>query len=175
MFSWRSGAVTFLKMLAEQSVFIPLWPFVLGLRVRFGHIFNQKFSTIMPSERFYLGGENSLRSYEIDQAPPLGIFIEPDGKRRLVPQGGKSMFNGNIELRFPLYKNFGATIFQDFGILSDTKMSDVKSQSLLTATGFGLRYNTPIGPLRFDIGFKWHKCDLEESFFAWFLTFGNAF
>jgi outer membrane protein assembly factor BamA len=175
MFSWHSGAVTFFKMLAEQSFFAPLDPMVLGVRVRFGHIFNQKFSSIMPPERFFLGGANSLRGYEPDYAPPLGIYIEENGKRRLVPQGGKSMFNANIEMRFWVTKNFGGTIFQDFGVLSTTSMSDVTAGSLLAATGFGLRYETPIGPLRFDLGFKWRREELEDSSIAWFLTFGNAF
>lgn len=175
MFSWHSGLVTFFKILAEQSLFIPVSSVVLGLRVRFGHIFNQKFNSIMPPERFFLGGANSLRGYEPDFAPPLGIFTEENGKRRLVPQGGKSMFNSNIELRFWFFKNFGGTIFQDFGILSTTNMSDIRPRSLLAATGFGLRYETPIGPLRFDVGVKWKRQELEDSSFAWFLTFGNAF
>jgi outer membrane protein insertion porin family len=175
MFSWKKGSVNFFKMLYEQSFFVPFDPCVLGIRFRFGHIFNQRLSSIMPPERFYLGGPNSLRGYEIDQAPPLGIFIDDHGKRCLVAQGGKSMFNGNVELRIPLYNALGATLFQDIGVLIENSLAEISGNKLLAATGFGLRYNTPIGPLRFDLGWKWKRRKREESSYAWFLTLGNAF
>lgn len=175
MYSWQRSSVNFFKILAEQLVFIPFYKFVLGFRARLGHIFNQKFRAIMPPERFYLGGANSLRSYEPDLAPPLGIFIEENGKHYFVPQGGKSMFNATAELKFFCYKNIGVTVFHDVGYLSDNHFSDIKPEFLLAATGFGLRYETPVGPLRFEIGFKWKRRIPEESLYAWFLTFGNAF
>jgi len=53
--------------------------------------------------------------------------------------------------------------------------ADFKPQDILAATGFGLRIFTPIGPLRFDIGWKWRKQLPIERSFAWFLTFGQAF
>lgn len=166
---------SFFKMLFEQSFFIPLKYAVAALRFRCGHIFYREFSGIMPSERFYLGGSHSLRSYESDLAPPVGVFEDYDGKKRVVPRGGRTMVNGNIELRFPLYKKMGAVLFQDLGALSGKMFADFKPQDLLTATGFGLRFFTPVGPLRFDIGWKWRKQFPEERSFAWFLTFGQAF
>lgn len=175
MFPWDRRGVTFFKMLFEQSYFVSIRRLTIGLRARFGHIFNEKFSRVMPSDRFYLGGENSIRAYSPNQAPPLGCFIDENGKKHLVPQGGKTMFNGNIELRFPLFKNFNGGIFQDVGILVEHAKNAVKGGQWLAATGFGVRYNTPIGPLRFDIGWKWRKNELEDSWFACFLTLGHAF
>jgi outer membrane protein assembly factor BamA len=175
MYSWKKGSANFLKMQMEQSFFIPLSLAVLAVRARIGHIFNQELKAIMPTERFYLGGENSLRGYCADFAPPLGLIIEPDGKKKLVPQGGRSMFNSNIELRFPLYKNLFGAVFQDVGILIENALSKIDGNKMLAATGVGLRYLTPIGPVRFDIGWKWKKHEHEESRYAWFLTLGNAF
>ena len=145
------------------------------MKIRFGHIFNGNFSSIMPPERFYLGGEHSIRSYEADFAPPLGSFINDDDKRVFVPQGGKSMVNVSLEARFPLYGNLGGVLFQDLGALAQNKLAELKGGKFLGATGFGLRYLTPIGPIRFDIGFKWHRHDEEQSRFAWFLTIGESF
>lgn len=177
MIPLRSISTTFVKVLFEQSIFLPIpWIFsVFGFRFRAGHIFNQDFNNIMPPERFYLGGQNSLRSYEPDMGPPLGSFVEKNGKRVLVPQGGKSMFNMNIELRFPLFWNIGGVVFQDLGFLADQSLTEVIRSHLIAGTGFGIRYYTPVGPLRFDIGWKWKKFAPEESRYAWFLTLGHAF
>lgn len=166
---------SFFKLLFEQSFFIPFKSVVAAFRFRCGHIFYREFSGIMPSERFYLGGSHSLRGYEADLAPPLGVFVDDDGKHHVVPRGGRTMVNGNIELRFPLYKRIGGVVFQDLGALSGNMFADFKMHHILAATGFGLRIFTPIGPLRFDIGWKWRKQLPIERSFAWFLTFGQAF
>lgn len=169
-----SGDIYFIRLLAEQSVYIPIKKVVLALRCRVGHIFHQIFSAIMPTERFYLGGANSIRSYETDLCPPLGKVCS-NGEEIFVPQGGKSMVNCNIEARFPLYNKLGGVLFQDVGCLSKTVFSNISQENLLAATGVGLRYHTPLGPLRFDFGIKWHAKVPHESRYAWFLTFGHAF
>lgn len=176
MFPWKRDATAFLKILFEQSVFYdPINNVICGMKLRFGHIFGGAFSRIMPPERFYLGGEHSLRSYQADFAPPLGSFINNEGERIFVPQGGKSMLNASFEVRFPIYKNFGGVLFQDMGILAQNELEELKGGKFLAATGFGFRYLTPIGPVRFDIGFKWHRHSEHESLYAWFLTLGESF
>lgn len=167
--------VHFFKIVCEQSFFLPVKSLVFGFRLRFGHIFNQDFKTIMPPERFYLGGQNSLRSYEANQAPPLGSFINEEGKREFVPQGGRSMVNVNLECRIPLYGSFGAVLFQDLGTLVEHSFAEVKGGRLLFGTGCGVRYYSPVGPVRFDIGWKWRKEDPAQSSYAWFLMLGHAF
>jgi len=165
-----------IKVFAEQGTFIPLSSTVLGIRFRAGHIFRQEFSAVMPPERFYLGGPFSLRSYPQDHCPPLGVY-DDGGTVQYVPQGGKTMFNANFEWRLPFHEQtvWGAA-FQDFGILvEDMTASPIISSHPLAATGFGFRYLTPVGPLRFDIGWKWRKERPEEPAYAWFLIFGNAF
>jgi outer membrane protein assembly factor BamA len=165
----------FFKLLVEHSWFVPLDQIVAAFRVRFGHIFHKDFKDIMPNERFYLGGSNSIRSYETDLAPPTGEFIDDDGKAHAVPRGGKSMFNLNAELRIPVARKAGIVIFQDLGALSGDSFADFTTDKIVTGTGFGLRFFTPIGPLRFDIGFKWKKDRPDERRYNWVLTFGQAF
>jgi outer membrane protein assembly factor BamA len=163
----------FLKFLIDQSFFIPvLKESVLAICLRVGHIFTDDFRVIMPIERFYLGGTYSIRSYEPDMAPPLGaalIECNHDCPEQIIylPQGGKSMVNFSFEYRFPIYQNFGAVVFQDLGTLLKAG-ENLGQNRLLLATGFGLRYKTPLGPLRFDIGWRPRN-------FAWFLTIGHAF
>jgi len=165
----------FVKLLFEQSFFVPLRSLVLAFRFRFGHIFHQKFCAIMPIERFYLGGSHSLRGYQADMALPLGLCIDDSGKKDFVPRGGKTMMNANFEIRFPLVNKLGGVIFQDIGLLSSDNFADFNPENVLASTGFGLRLYTPLGPLRFDIGWKWRRRRSVERACAWFLTFGQSF
>lgn len=174
MFSPKVAAGSFLRVLGEQSFFYPLYGDCIGaLRVRLGHIFCSKFTTLLPSERFYLGGSNSLRGYEPSMVPPLNACTNKN-ETFWVPVGGKSMVNINAEIRFPMYSQFDGVLFNDMGVLSQEGFT-VLPNNWLGATGFGFRYKTPIGPIRFDIGWKWHKREATERRYAWFLTFGHAF
>lgn len=173
---------SFFKILIEQSMFFPIYgpDFVLGLRGRCGTILNADFKDIVPIERFYLGGAYSVRSYEPDHVPPLNPFCDSHGNKRLVPTGGRSMFNMNIEGRFPLYGTLSGVIFTDFGLLSESGYNAVRVNNAVAAAGFGLRLNTVVGPIRFDIGWKLGSRDQIaglpcERSFAWFLVLGNAF
>jgi len=171
---------TTIKMMLDQSFFWPIYKNIIGcIRMRWGHIFRQKFEEIMPIERFFLGGPYSVRGYSKDTVPPLGLscIIDPTTgktKKEHTIQGGSSMINGNIELRFPLYKSIGGVIFQDIGVLSQSGFSGFTGRWYPTS-GCGLRYKTPIGPLRFDMGWKWKKHFCDEPSFAWYLTLGQAF
>jgi outer membrane protein assembly factor BamA len=142
------------------------------------NIFRETFREIMPIERFYLGGPFSVRGYSKDTVPPLGSTIKKhsDGSTTIeyTIQGGSSMINGNIELRIPLYKSFGCVLFQDIGVLSQSGLSGFVGKWAPTS-GFGLRYNTPIGALRFDIGWKWKKNFPKDTSHAWYLTLGQVF
>jgi translocation and assembly module TamA len=166
----------FIKLLFEHSSFVSLADAVtFALRIRFGHIFHRAFCDIVPNERFYLGGANSIRSYQADHCPPLGCFVDCEGKSTLVPRGGKTMVNLNAEARIATFKNIDLVLFQDFGLLSGDNFNDFNVNNLAAGTGFGVRYFTPIGPLRFDIAWKWKKHAPNEPRTNWFLTFGQAF
>ncbi len=169
----KGASELFLKLHVEQSFFVPIYSAVLGVRFRFGHIFYENFSGINPIERFYLGGSHSVRGYEGDLVPPLSQFIEDD-HICLIPRGGKSMINANIEMRFSIFENIGAVIFHDSGVLSAANFSEQNS-FIAHASGFGVRFHTPLGPLRFDIGFKWNRLFEQEERYAWYVTFGHAF
>lgn len=166
---------SFLKLLIDHAYFVPFNYAILGTRIRVGHIFFKHFSQIMPAERFYLGGANSIRSYETDLCPPLGVIFDDADQLRFVPQGAQSMVNVNVELRIPAKRNLWFALFQDLGALSNTKFADIKMRHILAGTGAGIRIKTPIGPLRFDFAFKWHRPDQTIAPYCWFLSFGNAF
>ena len=167
------------RLMLEQSFFYPLYhDLIFASRVRFGHIFRRDFEQIMPIERFYLGGPFSLRGYEKDALPPLGVTqrINEQGEQvtEYTIQGGGSMINGNAELRFPLFNKLGGVLFQDIGILSQSGLAGFKDK-WYPSSGFGLRYKTPIGAIRFDLGWKWQSRLAGDTPYAWVLTLGEAF
>ncbi|MBU1007592.1 BamA/TamA family outer membrane protein [Candidatus Dependentiae bacterium] len=166
----QTNRSTTCKIMTDHAQFYHLGRQVVGaLRIRGGHIFRENFEEIMPIERFYLGGPLSVRGYSKDTVPPLG----KTDKNEYTIQGGNSMINCNIELRFPIYKALGGVLFQDVGALGQCGFFQFASWA--PTSGCGLRYQTPIGALRFDIGWKWKKSFPTDSRYAWYLTLGQAF
>lgn len=160
------------KLLSEQSLFFPLGACFIGaLRCRAGYILTKEFTSLLPSERFYLGGPTTIRSYAPDFAPPLGCYIDECGREIFIPVGGNLMLNGNIEIRICPTALIQIVLFQDLGMLSYPGCSS----RYLLASGFGLRYITPLGPIRFDIGFRPYISFPTDTHVGWFLTFGQAF
>ena len=78
------------------------------------------------------------------------------------------MINCNFEVRFPIYYEFEGALFCDTGVLVQDSVDDF-SNNLLGGAGFGFRYNTPVGPLRFDIAFKIDRKYIDfESPYVWY-------
>ena len=176
------------KFLGEYALYVPFSQrTVFAVRTRVGHVFNRKYNELLPIDRFYLGGANTLRGYDRDYCPPLGVLTTPvyapstglpaaaNDLWRFVNQGGRTMFNCNFEVRFPIYYEFQGAVFLDSGVLIKDSVQDIPD-NLLGGAGFGFRYNTPIGPIRFDIAFKLDRKYLDfESPYVWYLTLGQAF
>jgi outer membrane protein assembly factor BamA len=116
------------------------------------------------SERFFSGGANSHRGFPINQAGPR----DPQTG---FPIGGAAQFFNSLELRFPLrWQNMGGVLFHDAGNVYSRlgRISFRGSQRsvernglpvfdfdyMVHAAGIGLRYRTPIGPVRFDVGYS---------------------
>lgn len=165
-----------LRVLGEYAHFIPIHKQVVGaVRVRAGYIFYKNFSEIMASERFYLGGGYSVRCCGVDLVPPLGVYTTARGRKIRVPIGGKAMVQGSAELRFPVYRDIGAVLFSDCGMLAQADIVAEFPRNVVLGAGFGLRYQTPVGPVRFDIGWMLNNRHEGLPNYAWFLTLGHAF
>jgi len=96
-------------------------------------------------ERFFLGGRTTVRGYEQDTLGPKGS----DGN----PTGGNVFLMENLEIRTSLGKGIGIVAFLDGGNVW-VKIKDINSTDIKFTTGLGLRYNTPVGPIRIDYGQK---------------------
>ena len=126
--------------------------------------------TVPLPERFYAGGGTSLRGFGLNQAGPRDPTTG-------FPVGGLALLIFNQELRFPMRLPFignrlGGTIFYDGGNVYDDiyhinlawkskSMTDLNYWS--NTVGFGLRYPTPVGPVRLDIGFLLNPAQYECS------------
>ncbi|MGZ6251282.1 MAG: BamA/TamA family outer membrane protein [Candidatus Chromulinivorax sp.] len=183
-----TSQTSFFKLLGEYALYIPFTNKTIGaIRTRVGHVFNRQYNQILPIDRFYLGGANTVRGYDRDYCPPLGRLTTPvyapnvglppaaNDEWRYVNQGGRTMLNCNFELRFPIYYEFTGAIFADTGVLVKDSVEQVPD-NILAGVGFGFRYNTPIGPIRFDLAFKFDRQYPDfQAPYVWYLTLGQAF
>lgn len=120
------------------------------------------------AERFFGGGPDSLRAFAFDQAGPRDsgaplVAGGPSSAPTGLPLGGNALFYNNVELRFPLIgSNIGGVVFEDMGnvftSLGDMSLSYHQPNQkdfnyTAQAVGFGIRYKTPVGPLRLDLAY----------------------
>jgi outer membrane protein insertion porin family len=125
------------------------------------------------SERFFAGGDTTVRGFSQDQ---LGTTATLDENG--FPKGGNAVIVLNAEVRVPVWRDFGAVAFVDAGNVF-ARIPDIDVGEIRGSVGVGLRYRSPIGPLRFDIGFKLDRQVLPngqlEQPHAIFISLGQAF
>lgn len=153
----------FFKFLARNSSYYPLGrKWVLARSTQFGDVYSFHYSgdpedAIPLAERLFGGGGNSQRGFPEDQAGPRDTSTG-------FPLGGNALLFNQTELRFPLIgDNIGGVLYHDMGNVYSTleNLSFRTSQRnredfdyMVHAVGFGIRYRTPVGPLRLDLGYS---------------------
>jgi outer membrane protein assembly complex protein YaeT len=141
----------------------------LGLANGFANPFNPQ-GQLPASERFFAGGDSGpMRGFAFDQLGVRGETIDQNG----FAIGGNGLVIFNAELRAPVAGGLGAVGFVDTGNVF-ARVADIDVTQMRTAVGGGIRYKSPLGPLRVDIGFKVHPLP-GEGRAAWFVSFGQAF
>ena len=124
------------------------------------------------SERFYAGGLSTIRGFGLDSVGAPNT-ISSTG----FPKGGNAVLIMNAELRVPLWKGVGAAFFVDGGNVFQ-RVTEFDLGELRGSYGAGLRYLSPIGPLRLDFGFKMDRRVVgttRESGWAYHFSFGQMF
>lgn len=135
------------KLLLEARGFVPLWRLVLASRLLVGTI--EPLATTSADDvptvvRFFSGGSGSVRGFELQHLGPLDASEEP--------LGGTSLAEAGLELRFPIWRALRGVAFVDAGLV-DLEPSRWRTRDAFYASGLGLRYRTPVGPLRLDFGY----------------------
>ncbi len=156
----------FIKATVQSSwYFQAAKPLVLALSFKGGAAQGTGQRDKLPiEERFLLGGGVSVRGYDRDKLGP-----KVDG----TPIGGNAFLLLNTELRMNIWKGLGSVAFIDGGnVWVETAKMD--PSDLRYSWGFGIRYNTPVGPLSLDYGRKFDP-EKDESPFEIHFNLGHAF
>jgi outer membrane protein insertion porin family len=123
------------------------WPFprqvTLALGAELGYIRTLEQTDQLPTDLlFRAGGGNSIRGYTYNEVGVNG-----------TPQGGQALLVTHAELRFPIRGDIGGVVFTDAGNVWDRTL-DFNPTNVKLAAGVGLRYLTPVGPIRVDYAFR---------------------
>ena len=175
------GQVAYYHSLNSDSSLVWANSFRLGLEHAFGG------QHIPISENFFSGGGSTLRGYSLNGAGPQRAVLvcppdDPNCNETIsVPVGGEQLVIFNSELRFPLGISLplvggqlGAAAFYDGGnIYSSVRLSNIFTDFSNTI-GAGLRYKTPVGPVRVDVGYLLNRPPGIRPY-QLFVTLGQAF
>jgi len=177
------SSADFAKLFGQYAFYKQLHSVVLANSIRIGFAAPFANSFVPTSQLFFTGGGTSLRGFPIDSAGPQRLVPfcdvlqgESGCVNITVPVGGKQLFILNSEVRFPLgiMKALGGVLFYDGGnVYSAINLHQFVNEYTNTV-GLGLRYATPIGPVRFDVG---RNLSPVPGLNPWqyFVTIGQAF
>jgi outer membrane protein insertion porin family len=167
------GTVEFNKYLAKTLWYFPLfWDTVFVAQGRGGYI-QETGEPIPVYQKFRIGGINTVRGFE-------SYSISPKDPKTLESIGGEQMLIFNFEYRFPALKEQGivGVVFFDAGnVFTDLPSDEAKTVSgLRFGAGGGIRWFSPVGPIRFEYGFNLDPDpELDEKSGDWYFTMGGQF
>ena len=163
----------------------------VGLIQNYGRNADGDVLPVPLSERFTAGGENTHRAFALDRLgnlcidpeelkdgdcqPTLFAEFNKQGERigPVLPLGGNSLFLVNAEYRFPIAGAVGGAVFADIGNVFAG--SRIKFDQLRYGAGLGIRYLSPVGPLRIDVAMPFQRFESYEDAFQYFISLGYAF
>ena len=150
----------------EIARYYPLGRYaVFAWRLRSGTVLPQRITLsgppvafVPPDQRFYAGGPNSVRGYPRNELGPRVYVIESaTGDTVPAPTGGNSLFVLNAELRLPSpvwAQRMRLAAFVDVGRVWQRGAEVLSLDSLRVTPGIGVRFTTPLGPVRLDVAYN---------------------
>ena len=142
---WLGGTFKFDEVSVDLRGYRPLGAAVGAVRLRAATLPSRDASRIPYSERYFLGGASSVRGWGRYQIGPTN--------ENGLPIGGRTLIEGNAELRFAISGSWGAATFVDAGQVGDDSWS-VSLRDLRYSVGAGLRYNSLVGVARADVAYQ---------------------
>jgi translocation and assembly module TamA len=129
----------FLQARLWTKAIVPLGPSRLLARVEAGQTAVNDVSTLPASVRFFAGGDSSIRGFSYQALGPV------DANGDVI--GGRSLLTGGIEMDFAVHERWHPAIFSDAG----NAFNDSDEMNLRVSAGVGLRWRSPLGPIRIDV------------------------
>jgi len=163
------GDSGFTRYEGSASIFIPLfWDTVGFIRTRVGYIDKRETGILPLFEKYYLGGPYTIRGYDFATISPR----DPETGERI---GGNKMVLCNLEYRFPLVKKVRliGVVFFDMGNTYDINQA-LDFTNLKKSVGFGIRWFSPMGPIRLEWGYALNAAP-DESTTNWEFAMGTFF
>lgn len=160
------GDDDFIKYVADTNHYYPvIWSTIFHLHAQAGHIMENGGDDIPHFEKFFLGGMNSIRGYEERSIGPL--YDDQDaaeGYDEGDEKGGVTSFFVNVEYLVPLHKEMGilGLVFFDAGNAWDEGEA-ADDFDLYKSVGVGVRWYSPLGPLRLEYGYPLDELDNERK------------
>lgn len=171
------GDNNFWKLQTDSRYFLkPVGKTVLKARGMFAYVNSLRSDPVPLFERYFLGGINTLRGYDLNSiGPQLRIPRSASGGDRLFTYGGNRMMLFNLEYEVPIYDAAGLrfVVFADSG-QAFAESEDLDLTKLRSNYGAGLRWISPFGPLRFEWGFPIQRRS-DESKTVFNFTIGQSF
>lgn len=161
------GNIGFTKFSAETGWYFPLfWKTVFFVHGETGYVIKNSGKDLPDYERFYLGGINSLRGFDWRDVSP----VNADG----IKTGGDRYVQFNLEYIFPIIEDAGfmGLFFYDAG--NAYEGGPIDFEELRESAGFGIRWYSPMGPLRLERGYILDRKPGEDSG-RWEFTIGGFF
>jgi outer membrane protein insertion porin family len=178
------SSANFVRFFGQYATYKPLHGIVWANSIRLGFAKAFANSFVPTSELFFAGGGTTLRGFPIDQAGPqrlvpfCNVLTGTTGCVNIsVPVGGRQLFIFNSEIRFPLKmitQALGGVLFYDGGNVYNAINFHQFTARYTNTIGIGLRYSTPIGPVRIDFGRNLNPVP-GISKTQYFITIGQAF
>ncbi len=160
----RLSASAYLSLGGHSAVELASERTLLAGRLVVGSIVGAEPDAVPPDWRFYAGGGGSVRGYAYQSIGPR----TPSGQ----PAGGDGLLEGSVELRQWLRGNWGMVAFADAGAVSENGIPG--AGSLAVGVGLGVRYLTPVGPVRVDLATPLDR-DIDNSLVQLYIGIGQAF
>ncbi|MEM9095543.1 MAG: autotransporter assembly complex family protein [Pseudomonadota bacterium] len=160
--------VTFLSLDGSGSTYADLTGsgrYILASRARIASILAADLEDVPLQRRLYSGGGGSVRGFKERFIGPL----DEDGD----PDGGLSAVEIGVEMRVQATDQVGFVVFSEAGSVSE-EPAPIFDAGLQSAAGVGLRYFSPIGPVRFDIAAPLDRRP-EDDLFQFYVSLGQAF
>jgi len=138
---------------------------VLATRLKVGMLWGESRDRVPADIRFYGGGGGSIRGYPFQTVSPLAGDD---------PLGGRSLLEASVEIRRRISESLGLVAFLDGGSAFAASLPDFSADIKLGA-GLGLRYFTPLGPLRLDVAVPLDRRKGLDDAYQIYLSIGQAF